>query len=360
MNNPSNSGGGFPPWGMGPGQRDIIHRTEQQEIKSVNARAFYVSALNVFIVVAIMISIVLIGPLAVPAGGCAAIVLCASWLVGWPMKPTTDSKDAFVNTWIIAAVLFAGWLVMADILWEPIVDWYPIKFALPWWAIVPVWLVIGAFTWGLLDGRNAHRRNLMPGGENDPPTYEQAPWWSAPSFVKQFGWMAHIDEPDPDQIIVEVPVPRPVPILNNHETAQSLPSPETEPTKKREVFKAPPLPGSDKGITILWKEFVQFIWEGLDVGISTPVWHKRTGWGKPYISALQATARQHGLAEYRGKGSENVLTIKTKAEAAAAIRTMHRCLYPEQYPPTPPSVEPSTPEGEPITEGRKVEGEKEG
>ena len=98
---------------------------------------------------------------------------------------------------------------------------------------------------------------------------------------------------------------------------------------------------SPGGVTCLWSELVEMVWSGLDIGITTPTWHRRRGWGKPYIQALQSTLRQQGLADYDGQGSYNRLTITTKAQAAGALNRLHKALYPEQYPEQYPPSSPS-------------------
>ena len=147
-------------------------------------------------------------------------------------------------------------------------------------------------------------------------------------------------------------VPRPVPIYNH---ANGAPNPNA-PKLPTVATNTPPIESfvSPGGVTCLWSELVEMVWSGLDIGITTPTWERRTGWGKPYIEALQATLRQQGLAEYNGKGSYNRLTITTKAQAAGAVSRLHCALYPEQYPPPLPQMQPSEAGSTAISEGRKV------
>lgn len=127
-------------------------------------------------------------------------------------------------------------------------------------------------------------------------------------------------------------VPRPVPVYNT-----ASPNPSGSNVQNRldlltdSAHKVPIMSVesfvSPTGITCTWADMVEFIWDGLQVGVATMTWNKRKHWGKPYIQALQKTLQQHNLAESNGEGSPYKMVITTKAQAAVAIQELYDGLF---------------------------------
>ena len=321
--------GGFMPWMGGPGQREIVRRSERDEIGADDARGQRVVLLNIIIVCVAMSSMLLIGPLVIVLAVAVSIIALAWWLVGWPWNIHDEVSDRNASSvWTFTALFVMTWLFIVDNwLWEYIAAWYPIRWIAPFYITIPLWAICAAALYGLRDLREAHRRSLY--NRNWPPLYESMPPMMGPYFKD---WYDPSREQEPEQIIVDRVVPRPIPMFSNGNGNQALPNPipPRDDDDVPESFKAP------TGHTCMWRELVEFIWTGLEIGIATPTWHKRKGWGKPYIGALQQTLKQHGLAESKGEGSPFKLTITTKSQAAHAISMLHQGLYPDKYPPAPP------------------------
>lgn len=165
-----NGGGGF----SQPGTREVIHRTENEEILADDARGWRVILLNVIIACLVMLSIVLLGPLAIAVAVPTVIILFAIWLSGneQTIENATITNDPVTVIWSIATVACLLWILTLDFgIWRMIVAWYPIKFRLPWYVILPAWVIIGAILSGVQDTRISHRQSLY--NRNWPPTYSQ-------------------------------------------------------------------------------------------------------------------------------------------------------------------------------------------
>lgn len=183
-----------------PGQREIVRRSEKDEILADDTRGRRVILINVLIVLLVLFAVTLLGPAAIVWGVIAGVIALSYWLVGWPWRKHEDVPNKDVSlVWSVATVACVLWLAIVDaIAWDWIAGWYPIPFVAPWWIVVPVWAVIGALLNGFGDLREAHRRSLF--NRNWPPTFEQMPPDVGPYYHGEYALIEEPEELDNSQV----------------------------------------------------------------------------------------------------------------------------------------------------------------
>lgn len=164
-----------------PGTREVIRRTERDEIHADDARGWRVIGLNVAIVFVFLSAVVALGRYGAAILPSVLLVMLAIVVMGWLTASDDDgtlAPDGNYKTaravWIVLVIFSVAWIALC--MFEPSIrdsamGAYPLKFSLPWWAIVFVFSILGAVMYGLLDLRYSHRSSLF--NRNWPPTYQQ-------------------------------------------------------------------------------------------------------------------------------------------------------------------------------------------
>lgn len=164
-----------------PGTREIINRSESDEIWADDARGWRVIGLNVSIVLVFLSAVVALGRYGAAILPSILLIMLAIVVMGWLTASDDDGAPAPSGNyetaraiWIIFVVFALAWIalyIFNPYIQENATGVYPLKFALPWWAIVIVFSILGAILYGVLDLRYSHRSSLF--NRNWPPTYQQ-------------------------------------------------------------------------------------------------------------------------------------------------------------------------------------------
>ena len=340
MNNQNGDGGGPFGFRQQSTQRETLTGGMEGEFNIPILQSFASVVFACVGILFIWILVFVIGPDVLWCAGFAIIGVAARRVLLWIGTAQQDTQEQIngaravtIGVCAAALVLFGAWAASRQFcvsIWPitpPTTSPWRIAFAASF-IIIPI--VICAFMAAhfLLEAYNPavfQPHQAKPVG---------TPWWS-PTGIS-IDETEPIDNEYPQARIVEVPR-----IVNRYDADNPNPNGNhlqkllddaserqhrIEPERVTDRFVAP------GGRTVRVEDLNEFVLGSVEVGATFKTWHKRKGYSEEYWHALAETCAQQGIVTSPSPRSRTRLTVKTQREAAAALDSLWRHVFPPPHP----------------------------